>query len=116
MNRRETAVIGKIDRGKERAEVTEQRNARWKALEARASSLVTAEIGELPEDDRPAFATALASAIRAQLVMLHGPVPACSILSREASQAGRDILPRKIAAAEAERLFAKASNDGGRTP
>lgn len=112
-NRNETFVIGKIDRRRERAEVTAERNARWKALEAYASSLITCEVGNRPEEDRAAFVTALAAAVRAQLVLHHGQVGAASILSREAHEAGRDILPRTMAVREAAALFQRPANDDG---
>ena len=112
-NRRETFVIGKIDRRRERAEVTAERNARWRALEARASSLLAAEVGEFPEEDRAAFVTALAASVRAQLVLHHGQVGAASILSREAHEAARDILPRTMAVKEAAGLFQLPANDDG---
>ena len=112
-NRRETFVVGRIDRRRERAEVTAERAARWKALAARASSLVASEASELPEEDRAAFVTALAAAVRAQLVLHHGQVGAASILSREAAAAGRDILPRTMAVREAAALVQRPANDDG---
>lgn len=113
MTARERHIVGAIDRRRERAEAKEERTSRQRALEARADSIVACEIGEIPANDHPAYSECLAASIRRRLVKIHGPVSAASILSREAYEAGRDILPRKIAQAEAERLFVKAANDGG---
>ncbi|KQW79733.1 hypothetical protein [Brevundimonas sp. Root1279] len=115
MSRNERVIVEKIDRRREREQSRVDRTARQKALDARAASLVACEIIDLPEEDRADFAQSLAGAVRVQLMALHGNPTASSILSREAYEAGRDILPRKVAAAEAERLFArlpKAANDG----
>lgn len=113
MTARENHIVGAIDRRRERAEAKESRTARQRALEARADSFIACEIGEVPANDHPAYSECLSASIRRQLVKVHGPVTAASILSREAYEAGRDIMPRKIAQVEAERLFAKAANDGG---
>lgn len=116
MSRNESIIIGRIDRRRERAEAKDERTARAKALQARADAVVACETGNLPANDHPAFAECLAASIRVQLVKHHGAASAASILSREAYEAARDILPRKIAAAEAERLFMKAANDGAASP
>lgn len=108
----EDFIIGRLDRRRERAEKSAERTARTRALEARAASLLLAEIAELPAHEQADFAEHLAAAVRAQLVIHHGEASAASILSREAYEAGKNILPRKVALAEAERLFAKgAAND-----
>lgn len=113
MSRNESLIIGRIDRRRERTSVKEERTARQKALQARADSLILSEIGTLPANDHADFSECLAAAIRANLVRLHGEPSAASILSREAYEAGKNILPRKVALAEAERLFRAAANDGG---
>ncbi|SFS42562.1 hypothetical protein [Brevundimonas viscosa] len=113
MSRQESLIIGRIDRRRERADAREERTARQKALQARADSLILSEIGTLPANDHADFSECLAASIRANLVRLHGEPSAASILSREAYEAGKNILPRKVMLAEAARLFAKPANDGG---
>lgn len=113
MSRREDFLAEKIDRRRERADAREERTARQKALQARADSLILSEIGCLPANDHADFSECLAASIRANLVRLHGEPSAASILSREAYEAGKNILPRKIALADAARYFAKPANDGG---
>lgn len=111
MSRNETLIIGRIDRRRERTSVKEERTARQKALQARADSLILSEIGTLPANDHADFSECLAASVRANLVRLHGEPSAASILSREAYEAGKNILPAKIAAAGAERLFMKGGID-----
>lgn len=113
MTRREDFLVGKIDRTRERQESKDARAARQAALQERASALLLCEIANLPANDHADFSECLAVATRLQLVRLHGEQTAAVILSREAGVAGRNLLPRKIAAAEAERLFAKVANDRG---
>lgn len=112
-NRNERIVIDRIDRRRERQSDREQRSARQKVLEARADALVACEVQEMPEEDRADFARFLSAAVRRQLVTLYDAPGAAAILARDAYEAGRDILPRKVAVARAEQLFTKAANDGG---
>ena len=115
MSGREKYLVERIDRRREHEQAREDRTARHKALAARASSLIAAEIGELPAEDQADFAECLGAAVRVHLVALHGAAPASSMLGKQAYEAARDILPRKIASAAAEHAFArltKAANDG----
>lgn len=112
MSRQESVIISRIDRRRERADAREERTARQRALQSRADAIVACQIAELPANDHADFSECLAASVREHLIRHHGEPSAASILSREAYEAGRNILPRKIAAAEAERLFAKAANDG----
>lgn len=113
MNGKEGWLAERIDRRRERADAREERTARQRALQARADSLILSEIGNLPANDHADFSECLAASVRANLVRLHGEPSAASILSREAYEAGKNILPRKVALADAERLFRTAANDGG---
>lgn len=112
-NRNERVLVDKIDRRRERDSERETRTARQKVLEARADALIACEIQEMPEDDRADFARFLSAAVRRQLVVLVDAPGAAAILARDAYEAGRDILPRKVAVARAEQLFTKAANDRG---
>lgn len=113
MNRHEDFAVGAIDRRRERAESRDQRTARRSALQARAGALLACEIANLPANDHLDFSEALAASVRVQLVRLHGEPSAASILSREAYEAGKNILPRKVALARAEQLLTRAANDEG---
>jgi hypothetical protein len=110
-NRNERIMVDKIDRRRERASEREHRTARQKVLEARADALIACEVQELPEDDRADFTRFLSAAVRRHLVTLYDAPGAAAILARDAYEAGRDILPRKVAVARAEQLFTKAAND-----
>lgn len=113
-NGKQTWMVERIDRRREHEQAREDRTARQKALAARAASLIAAEIGELPAEDQGDFAERLAAAVRVHLVALHGAAPASSMLGKQAYEAARDILPRKIASAAAEQAFArltKPAND-----
>lgn len=114
MSRAEDRIIGSIDRRRERAVTREDRTSRRAALQARADAVVACEIGQLPANDHADFSEAMAASLRLHLIKHHGEPCAATILSREAGIAGRDILPRKIAAAAAEQAFSKltkAAND-----
>ena len=111
--RNERIIIDRIDRRRERADAREERTARQRVLEARADALIACEVTELPECDRADFMRFLAASVRVQLVTLYDAPGAAAILSQQSYEAGRDILPRKIALARAEQLFTKAANDGG---
>lgn len=113
MSRNERIIVDRMDRRRERTETRDERTARRAALQARADSFIACQIGELPECDRADFTECMTASLRRHLVAHHGEPSAASILSREAYEAGRNILPRKIARAEAERLFTQAANDGG---
>lgn len=114
MSRREAYIVDRIDRRREHEQARVDRTARQKALDLRADSLIRCEIGELSEEDRADFAESLAEAVRVQLVAFHGAPTAASILSKQSYEAGRDILPGKVAMARAEQVFRKPANDGGR--
>lgn len=87
MNRRETFVVGNIDRRREHAGAKQARSARTKALEARARHVLARAVEELPDDERPVFVENLARAMRSLLLIYHGEVTAASILAREAGAA-----------------------------
>lgn len=105
MNRREDFAIETIDRSRERASSRDARSARSKALDARAASLIACDLAELPADDRADYAERLAIASRIHLVIHQGEASAAAILSREAYEAGRNLMPRTDAKAEAGRVF-----------
>lgn len=111
MSGRETYLAERIDRRRERAETREMRQARRRHLMERASSLLLCEIGEMPEEERPAYAELLCGAVRAQLVIHHGEASAAAILAREAHEAGRNLMPKSAARDAAERVFSGAAND-----
>lgn len=109
--RNERVLVDRIDRRRERADARDERTARQKVLEARAGALIACEVMEMPESDRADFARFLTAAVRVQLITLFDAPGAAAILSREAYEAGRDILPRKVALARAEQHFTQAAND-----
>jgi 5'-deoxynucleotidase YfbR-like HD superfamily hydrolase len=111
MTNREDFLADRIDRRRETADARDQRTARQKTLEARADAFIACEIAELPETDRADYARFLAGSLRVQLVKLIDQPSAATILSREAYEASKGILPAKIARARAEQLF--AANDRG---
>lgn len=113
MSRNERIIVDRMDRRRERTETRDERTARRAALQARADAVVSCQIGELPANDHADFSECLAASLRRHLVQHHGEPSAASILSREAYEAGKNILPRKVPRAEAERLFAQAANDRG---
>ena len=110
-NAKENFVIDRIDRRRECSDNRDQRTARQKSLEARAAALISCAVAELPADDRADFCRSLATAVRIKLVAHTDAPGAAACMSREAYEAARDILPRKIALARAEQLF--AANDRG---
>lgn len=118
MSARERMLVESIDRRRERASVKEERTARQKALQVRADTSLASDLETLPETDHEDYVEALAVSVRVQLVRLVGEPSAASILSQQAYEAGKNILHRKVARAEAERVFRKlpvAANDGGRS-
>lgn len=116
MSRQETAIVGSIDRRRERASAREERTARQKALQARADALIACQIGELPANDHADFSECLAMSVRRHLNTHHGEPSAAAILSREAARASENLLNRRVASAAAEHAFARltsAANDRG---
>ena len=109
MSARENFMAERIDRRREHDTARDQRTARQKTLEARADAFIGCELGEMPEGDRADYARFLAASVRRNLVTLIDAPSAAAIMSREAYEASKDILPRKIAQARAEQLF--AAND-----
>lgn len=116
MSRQETAIVGAIDRRRERASARDERTARQRALQARADAVIACQIGELPANDHADFSEFLAASVRRHLVIHHGEPSAASILSREAAKASEHLLTRRVAQATAEQAFAhltRAANDRG---
>lgn len=111
MNRRENLMVEHLDRGRERSSAKQERTARQRELQAQADALVALGMGKVANDDHGDFTECLAGAVRAALVRAHGEPSAASILSKQAYEAGRNILPRKVALARAEQVFARAAND-----
>ena len=111
MSAREDFLAERIDRRRENGAAREQRTARQKTLEARADAFVACELGELPAADRADYARFLAGSLRAQLVHLIDRPSAAAIMAREAYEAGKGIMPSRIAQARAEELL--AVKDGG---
>lgn len=108
----EDLIVARIDRSRGKERNREARTARTRALEDRAALVVANDVDALPEHERAAYAEILAAAVRARLVMLHGAPSATAILSREAHEAGKGLMPRLNVRAEAEKLF-KPANDRG---
>ncbi|WP_420478255.1 hypothetical protein [Brevundimonas sp. FT23028] len=113
MNSAENIAIERLDRKREVPAAKAARTARQRELQAQADALVALGMGKIANDDHGDFTECLARAVRAALVRAHGEPSAASILSKQAYEAGRNILPRKLALARAEQVFARAANDGG---
>ena len=109
MNARQNFLAERIDRRREHDTARDQRTARQKTLEARADAFIACEVAEMPECDREDYTRFLAASVRRKLVALVDAPGAAAVLSREAYEAARGILPAKIARARAEQLF--AAND-----
>lgn len=105
MNRREDFAIETIDRSRERASSRDARSARSKALDARAASLIGTDLAAIPDHERADYAERLAIASRIHLVIHQGEASAAAILSREAYEAGRNLMPRTDAREAADRAF-----------
>jgi hypothetical protein len=105
MNRREDFAIETIDRSKERASSRDARSARSKALDARAASLIGTHLAAIPDHERADYAEKLVIASRIHLVIHQGEASAAAILSREAYEAGRNLMPRTDARDKAGQAF-----------
>ncbi|MFC7378249.1 hypothetical protein [Brevundimonas sp. GCM10030266] len=106
-------MVERLDRGRERASVKEDRTARQRELQAQADALIALGMGKVANDDHAYFTECLAGSMRAVLVLVHGEPSAASLLSKQAYEAGRNILPQKLARARAEQVFAQVANDKG---
>ena len=106
MNRREDFAIDAIDRRRERQCDRMARTARRIFLDWRANGLIVNALSEVPAADRPDLAKSLARAARMHLVIHQGEASAAAILSREAYEAGRNLMPRTDAREAAEGAFA----------
>lgn len=115
MSRAENFIIGQMDRRRERESAKAERTARDKALEDKARDLIAEAFHNLTPAEQADFLKDLIAAGREKLVALVDAPGTAAFLSQQAYEAGRDILPRRIARATAEQLFSKAANEDGPT-
>lgn len=112
MSRNEQVMVDRIDRRREREASREQRTARDRELEGKARRVIAQAFTDLSPDEQADFLKDLIAAGREHLVQLVDAPGAAAFLSQQAYEAGKGILPRKIAQARAEQLFRGAANDG----
>lgn len=115
MNRREDFVAAKIDRSREAPKSKLARDARRTFLRATARQNIAAMIADLDSLDRAAILGDTLDMVAESLRLCVSPSDAMTAFSSRAADIGASLkLPRAIASARAEQLFAKPANDDGR--
>lgn len=114
MNRREDFLAAKIDRSREAPKSKLARDARRTFLRATARQNIAAMIADLDSQDRAAILGDTLDMVAESLRLCVSPSDAMTAFSSRAADIGASLkLPRAIASARAEQLFApKAANDG----
>ncbi|MFN4296774.1 MAG: hypothetical protein ACK4FB_08010 [Brevundimonas sp.] len=100
-------AAGKIDAARAR----EVRGERDRIIADHARTQASAFIG-LNDNEQTAFAKHLIRHAREDLMALIDAPGAAAFLSSQAYEAGKGILPNKIAKARAEQMFTRAANEG----
>jgi hypothetical protein len=113
MNRREDFLASKIDRSREAPKSKLARDARRSFLRATARENIAAMIADLESQDRAAILCDTLDMVAESLRLCVSPSDAMTAFSSRAADIGASLkLPRAIASARAEQLFApKAAND-----
>jgi hypothetical protein len=112
MNRREDFMASKIDRSREAPKSKLARDARRTFLRATARQNIAAMIAGLDPQDRAAILCDTLDMVAEALRLCVSPSDAMTAFSSRAADIGASLkLPRAIASARAEQLFAKAAND-----
>jgi hypothetical protein len=115
MNSREAHLVDRIDRDRERrASSKPAKDARRLQIRDMAREAFRATVARLTcPNERLELTRATAWAAREQFVSLQDDAGACAFFGSLAS-APDSVLPKAIAKATAEQLFAKAANDGAK--
>lgn len=112
MTARESYLVDRIDRRREAPKAKAARSARAAFLRMTARQTVKAMLADLEPEDHAAILGDTLDIVAESLRLVASPSDAMTAFSSRAADIGASLkLPRAIASARAEQLFAKAAND-----